>query len=380
MLSEREKAQAQHWLQRIREVAAVLDRELNLMEVCGTHTVAIAQHGLRELLPPGIRLISGPGCPVCVTDGGDIDRLLYLAEQPGVLVATFGDLMRVPGSAGSLQEKKAQGARVQVVYSTLDALKLAEENPHLEVVFAGIGFETTAPTIAVSIEEAQRRGLKNYSVWSLHKLVPPALRVLLEDPAVNIDGFINPGHVCTVLGTAPFEFVAEEYHRPCVVTGFEAVDILEAIFMILEQYRRGEWKVDIQYRRAVRPEGNPTALAYLERFFEPAAARWRGIGTIPDSGLKLRPEWADWDAEKKFPFLGEEMVVDLRESLGQEKQGERAVCFCGAVLKGQKHPFDCPSFGGKCTPWHPVGPCMVSQEGACAAYYRYGAPRQLAQG
>lgn len=373
VLSEQEKAQAQYWLERIREVSEELREEVNLMEVCGTHTVAIAQHGLRELLPPGVRLISGPGCPVCVTASEDIDLLLGLAEQPGVLLATFGDLMRVPGSGGSLQEKKAQGARVQVVYSTLDALKLAEENPGLEVVFAGIGFETTAPTVAVSIEEARRRGIKNYSVWSLHKLVPPALRVLLEDPAVNIDGFINPGHVCTILGTAPFEFVARDYRRPCVVAGFEAVDVLETVFMILDQLRQGEARVDIQYRRAVRPEGNPAALRYMEQFFEPATSRWRGIGAIPGSGLKLRPAWAEWDAEKKFSFLAEKLAEDLEKG---RPVRERAVCLCGAILKGQKHPFDCPSFGEKCTPWHPVGPCMVSQEGACAAYYRYyGAAR-----
>lgn len=362
MLTDMQKRRAGEWLTAIREAAAQLDRPLNLMEVCGTHTVAIAQGGLRELLPPNIRLLSGPGCPVCVTDGRDIDALIELAKMDSVVLATFGDLMRVPGTAGSLQQAKAEGAEVRPVYSTLDALDLAESEPRRQVVFAGIGFETTAPTVAVSIEQAAARGLKNYSVWSLHKTVPPALRALLEDPEVRIDGFINPGHVCTILGPEPFEFVARDYGRPCVIAGFEVNDILEAVWMIIEQHRRQDWRVEIQYRRAVRPGGNPAAREYIERFFNPADTCWRGLGVIPGSGLEIAPSFREWNARERF-------AVSPRAGAGPA--AGRAPCLCGAILKGLKSPHDCPSFGKECTPLQPVGPCMVSLEGACSAYYRF---------
>ncbi|NPV92611.1 MAG: hydrogenase formation protein HypD [Firmicutes bacterium] len=361
MLNDKQKERAQEWIRKIREDASRLDRTINLMEVCGTHTVAIAQHGLRELLPPNVKLLSGPGCPVCVTDGDDIDDLLELAKQPGVTLATFGDLMRVPGDAGNLQESKAQGADVRVVYSTLDALEIAAAEPQRQVVFAGIGFETTAPTVAVSLEQAAARGFKNYSVWSLHKVVPPALKALLDDDQVRIDGFINPGHVCTILGTEPFEFVARDYHRPCVIAGFEANDILETVWMILQQHLRQDWKVEIQYRRAVRPGGNPAARGYLEKVFRLGDAAWRGLGVIPESGLDIAPAYSEWDARKRFQV----------ERPQVRNKGKRAPCLCGAILKGLKDPHDCPSFGQACTPLKPVGPCMVSTEGACAAYYRY---------
>lgn len=362
------KERVQGLLAEINRVAKGVDRPLVLMEVCGTHTVAIAQSGIRDLLPANIRLLSGPGCPVCVTDTADLDAVINLAERPEVILATYGDLIRVPGSVSTLQEKRSQGANVQVVYSALEALQLAERYPHSEVVMAGIGFETTAPATAVVVEQAQQKGLRNFSVFSLHKVVPPALRALLTDPAVNIDAFINPGHVCTILGVEPFRFVAEEFNRPCVVAGFEAADILEAILMILKQYQTQRWQVEIQYRRAVRPEGNQIAQNYLERFFQPVSARWRGLGIIPASGLALRPEFAAWDTEQKLGVSSGETVAG--------KGKKEPACLCGAILKGQKQPGDCPSFGQACTPLRPVGPCMVSTEGACAAHYRFGVGRK----
>lgn len=363
------KRRVQGIIAEINQVAGVIERPLLLMEVCGTHTVAIAQSGIRDLLPANIRLLSGPGCPVCVTDTTDLDAVINLAERPGVILATYGDLIRVPGSASTLQEKRSQGANVQVVYSALEALQIAERNPQAEVVMAGIGFETTAPATAVVVELAQQKDLRNFSVFSLHKVVPPALRALLTDPGVNIDAFINPGHVCTILGVEPFLFVAEEFNRPCVVAGFEPIDILEAILMILKQYLAPSLQVEIQYRRAVRPEGNQIAQGYLERFFQPVSARWRGLGIIPSSGLGLRPEFAAWDTEQKLP------VQPAKTRPTAEKKGP--VCWCGAILKGQKNPGDCPSFGQACTPLRPVGPCMVSTEGACAAHYRFGVGKNM---
>jgi len=370
LLNRVQKERAQGLLVEIEKAAQAIGRSLVLMEVCGTHTVAIAQSGIRDLLPANIRLLSGPGCPVCVTDTADLDDVINLAERPEVIIATYGDLIRVPGSVSTLQEKRSQGANVQVVYSALDALQLAERNPDSEVVMVGIGFETTAPTTAVVLEQAQQKDLRNFSVFSLHKVVPPALRALLTDPEVRLDAFINPGHVCTILGMEPFYFVSEEFHRPCVIAGFEPSDILEAILMILNQHRSGNWKVEIQYRRAVRPEGNQVAKTYLERFFQPVSARWRGLGVIPDSGLALKPEFAAWDTEQKLAGVRTTAATDS----GKRKKGPP--CLCGPILKGQKQPGDCPSFGKACTPLRPVGPCMVSTEGACAAYYRFGVGRK----
>ncbi len=357
--SSREKEYARYLL---RQLHAEARAPLTVMEVCGTHTVAIARSGLRELLPEHIRLISGPGCPVCVTDDHDLDQVWALALQEGVILATFGDMMRVPGTRGSLQEAKGRGADVRVVYSATDALALARENPAAEVVFLGVGFETTVPTVAVAVEQALAEGLENFSVFSLHKLVPPVLEALLEDPEVRIDAFINPGHVCTIIGSTPFEFVAAKYRKPCVITGFEPVDILEALLMIVRQHAEGRAEVEIQYRRAVRPEGNPVARAYIDKYFMPAAARWRGLGVVPASGLELRPEYRALDARTRFPLAVEP---------GRRPRG----CSCGEVLKGVKLPYECPLFGKACTPARPVGPCMVSSEGSCAAYYRYGARR-----
>jgi hydrogenase expression/formation protein HypD len=329
------------------------------MEVCGTHTVAIARSGLRELLPENIHLISGPGCPVCVTDDLDLDIVIALAREPGIIIATFGDMMRVPGTQSSLLEAKSRGADVRMVYSPTDAVEMAIANPGKQVVFLAVGFETTIPTVAVAIEQAVQQDVRNFSIFCLHKLVPPVMEALLTDPDVRLDAFINPGHVCTILGTEPFRFIAEQYGKPCVVTGFEAVDIMESLLMILQQYNEGRPAVEIQYKRGVRPEGNPTARSYIDKYFTPVTANWRGIGEVPASGLALRQEFAGMDARMRFP-------IDVIP-------GKRVMnCSCGEILKGQKLPYECVLFGKACTPMKPVGPCMVSTEGSCAAYYRYG--------
>lgn len=334
-------------------------REVSLMEVCGTHTVAIARSGLRSLFPSNLKLLSGPGCPVCVTAQADIDVVIELARQPGVILTTFGDMMRVPGSESSLQKEKAQGRDVRVVYSPLEALNVARQNPEREIVFLGIGFETTAPAVALTIEQAYVDNITNFCVWSLHKLVGPALDALFSNPQVKIDGLICPGHVSAVTGTAPYEPVVSKYGKPCVITGFETLDLLEGIWLLLRQLSRGVAEIEIQYRRVVRPEGNPVAQAAINRVFVPANARWRGLGTIAASGLEIRDEYGAWDARRKF---------DIPEAEDQVIKG----CRCGDVLRGVVTPYECPLFGQACTPVKPVGPCMVSQEGACAAYYRFG--------
>lgn len=345
---------SQTLLQAIRSTS----REVSLMEVCGTHTMAIARSGIRELLPPNIRLLSGPGCPVCVTSQGDIDTVIELVRQKEVILLTFGDMMRVPGTRSSLQEERSRGADVRVVYSPLEALKIARSNPDREVVFLGIGFETTVPAVAVTLEEAREAGLDNFSLFSLHKLVAPALELIMSDPEIRVDGLICPGHVTAVTGLKHYEALAQNYGKPCVVTGFEALDILEGIVMLLHQMQNSLAKAEIQYKRVVKPEGNPAAMDAIWRVFQTAPSRWRGLGMIPDSGLQLRDEYAAMDARRKF---------NLPEMEDVPIKG----CICGAVLTGKKIPIDCALFGRSCTPLEPVGPCMVSQEGACAAYYRY---------
>ena len=342
-----------------RRLRAYAGRPVNLMEVCGTHTVSIFRHGIRSLLPPNVNMLSGPGCPVCVTANADLDKAIVLAREPGVILATFGDMLKVPGSYSSLREAKAEGANVRVVYSPLDALELARENPTKSVVFYAIGFETTAPVIACSILEAERLGLDNYFIISVHKLIPPAIRVLLDSDDVRIDGFLLPGHVSTIIGSRPYEFIADHYGVAGVITGFEPLDILQGIAMLLDQIADGEARIAIQYRRAVRPEGNVKALEYLHRLFEPCDAEWRGLGLIPESGLRLREEYAAFDAERRFEING----PPPREHPG---------CRCGDVLRGAATPPECPLFAKACTPEHAVGPCMVSSEGTCAAWYRYG--------
>jgi len=333
-------------------------QEMVLMEVCGTHTMNIARFGLRELLPKSIRLISGPGCPVCVTPNRTMDHAIELSRKKDVILAIFGDMLRVPGSSSSLEKERSKGADVRVVASTLDALRLAQKYPDKKVVFVGVGFETTAPTVAVSILEAHRLGLTNYFVLSAHKIMPPALKALSTGPE-KPDGYILPGHVTTILGTSFYHALVQEYRVACAVAGFEPVDILEGILMLVKQIRSSTPKVDVAYRRAILPEGNPTALHILRTVFEPCDSEWRGLGLIPESGLKIREKFSMYDAEKQIS-------VEVEET--REPEG----CLCGAVLKGKTRPSECPLFGTQCTPENPIGACMVSSEGTCAAYFRYG--------
>ncbi|MGD8352042.1 MAG: hydrogenase formation protein HypD [Nitrospirota bacterium] len=343
----------------IRVLAGRIGRPLKLMEVCGTHTVAIFRHGIRGLLPGGITLLSGPGCPVCVTSISDVDTAVALAKTPGVALVTFGDMMRVPGGRTSLYGARAEGADVRVVYSPLDALAMARKERDRRVVFFATGFETTSPLVAATVKTARKEGLGNFFVYPAHKLVPPALRALLDAPEVKVDGFILPGHVSTIIGLRAYGFLAGEYGVPSVVTGFSARDILEGILMLLEQIVSGRPAVGNQYEGVVREEGNPAAVAAIEEVFEPSGAYWRGIGPIPKSGLSLRAELSALDIRNVIP-------IDVPE------HPEPRACSCGEVLRGLKLPTDCPLFGRACTPESPVGACMVSTEGSCAAYYRYG--------
>lgn len=349
---------AKRLIDKITEVAGALEREVKLMEVCGTHTVAIAKHGLRAVMPENVTLLSGPGCPVCVTANADIDMAIEIGRQDGVILATFGDMMKVPGSFSSLSKEKAEGRDIRVVYSPLDALTLAQENPDLHVAFLGVGFETTAPTVASAIETARNRGLENFSVLNLHKTVPFALRALVDDPEVQVAGFILPGHVSTIIGLNPYAFLASEYGVPSVIAGFEPLDVLQAIWMLLQQLHEGESKVEIAYKRGVMPTGNQTALKKIDDVFEPADSDWRGIGIIPGTGMKIREEFAQYDATKRVPVTPPEP---------KDIPG----CQCGDVLRGVVLPFECRLFAKACTPENPIGPCMVSSEGSCAAYYRY---------
>jgi hydrogenase expression/formation protein HypD len=327
-----------------------------LMEVCGTHTVAIARHGLPEALPEGVRLISGPGCPVCVTPQDQIDLFIALGSVEGVTLATFGDMVGVPGTTKTLAQARAEGADVLVVYSPMDAVEAAVQRPERQVVFFGIGFETTAPAVALAMLEAQRRGLANFSVLCAHKLIPPALAALL-DSDVRVDGFICPGHVSVIIGSNAYESVAAR-GKPCVVTGFEPADVLGAVRMLLTQLAEGKSEVECEYVRAVRPEGNPKAQELLARVFRAADTRWRGLGTIPGSGYDLAEEFAEFDAARRF-------------EIEQPRSAEPKGCRCGDVLRGAIDPPECPRFGQSCTPRKPVGSCMVSSEGACQAWYRY---------
>jgi hydrogenase expression/formation protein HypD len=334
-----------------------------LMEICGTHTVAIRRSGLRALLPKRVRLVSGPGCPVCVTSQGVIDALVTLSGHPGVIVATFGDMIRVPGTRSSLEREKATGGHVAIVYSVLEALDLARQRPDQHVVFAAVGFETTAPGTAVAVEMARQEGLKNFSILSAHKWVVPAMDALLAGGEVRIDGFICPGHVSVVIGTHAYEGVAARFHRPCVVAGFTAEQVLAGVAAILRQLSEGRAVVENVYQDAVRPEGNPAALATIGRVFEPTAAAWRGMGTIPASGMALRQEFAEYDTARRLGLEWPPSEVDISEH----------GCRCGDVIRGAIEPHDCPLFGKVCTPANPIGPCMVSREGSCQAEYKYGA-------
>lgn len=332
--------------------------QATLMEVCGTHTVAIARNGLRTMMPEGIRLASGPGCPVCVTSNKDIDTVIALSRVPGVTIATFGDMTRVPGSTSSLLKEQAQGRSINIVYSPLDALTLAKENPDEQIVFVGVGFETTTPLVAMAIKRAKAMGLKNFSVFVAHKNMPGALETIVADPALKIDALILPGHVSTIIGVKPYEFLAQKYGIPGVITGFEPVDVLQGIAMIMHQLHEGRAEIEIAYSRGVMKEGNPVALAAIEEVFETVDATWRGLGVIPGSGYAIRDEYKEFDAFARFSPEVEPT---------QEPKG----CRCGDVLRGIMAPNECPLFRKVCTPENPIGPCMVSSEGSCAAYFRY---------
>lgn len=332
--------------------------DARLMEVCGTHTVAVFRHGIKSLLPAGLKMLSGPGCPVCVTSVKDVDTAIAIASREDVIFATFGDMMRVPGGKKSLTDAKAEGADIRIVYSPLDCLKISLENANKKVVFFSAGFETTAPSEAATILEAETRGINNFCMFPVNKLVPPALEALMQSDEVKIDGFMLPGHVSTIIGSKPYEFIASKYSKPCVITGFGAEDILSGIAMLLRQISEGKAAVEIQYKSAVRVEGNQRALDIMNEFFETCDSYWRGIGIIKDSGLRLRKKWSHRNAEDLFDLN----VPDMPEPKG---------CMCGMVLRGIKTPEECPLFGRACTPDRPVGACMVSTEGSCAAYYRY---------
>lgn len=342
----------------IHKINATSKQPVRLMEVCGTHTVSIFRSGIRSVLPPTISLLSGPGCPVCVTDQREIDAFIELARMDNVILTTFGDLMRVPGSTSSLQKQRADGKDVRVVYSTMDALEIARKNPNKRVVFLGVGFETTTPTIAAAIVSAARLQVTNFSVISAHKLVPPALETLMKLKDVQLDGFLLPGHVSVIIGTNAYQPFFDHYQTPCVVAGFEPTDILQAIVMLVEQIEGGRPRLENAYPRAVTPDGNMAALKIIDEVFEPADASWRGIGVITNSGLKIRQTYAAHDAQRLF---------DIQVPEPQIPQG----CACGEILTAQKIPPDCKLYATVCTPTNPVGPCMVSTEGTCAAYYKY---------
>lgn len=334
-------------------------KPVRLMEFCGGHTVTIFKHGIRQLLPPTIEMLSGPGCPVCVTSNVDLDKAIALARLPDVIITTFGDMVRVPGSYSSLAQVKAEGADVRIVYSTQDALNIARNNPSRSVVFLGIGFETTAPTVAASILEATQEGINNYYVLSLHKLCPPVIKAILDSGEVRLDGIICPGHVSAIIGSYPYRFVPRDYGIACVISGFEPLDVLLCVDMLVAQIESGKPRVEIAYRRGVRPEGNQRALEVLNQVFEPCDASWRGIGVVPQSGLMLQEKYRRFDAEHAFKIE----IEPPREPEG---------CLCGEVLRGVKTPPDCKLFRRVCSPEHPVGPCMVSSEGSCSTYYQYG--------
>ena len=334
-------------------------KPVRLMEFCGGHTVTIFKHGIRQLLPPTIEMLSGPGCPVCVTANGDLDKAIALARLPDVIITSFGDMVRVPGSYSSLAEVKAEGADVRIVYSTQDALNIARNNPSKSVVFLGIGFETTAPTIAASILEATQQRIDNYYVLSLHKLCPPVIKAILDAGEVRLDGIICPGHVSAIIGSYPYHFVPRDYGIACVISGFEPLDVLLCVDMLVAQIESGKPGVEIAYRRGVRPEGNQRALEVMNQVFEPCDASWRGIGVVPQSGLMLRKKYRRFDAEQAFE-------IELEPP--REPEG----CLCGDILRGVKTPPDCKLFRRVCSPEHPVGPCMVSSEGSCSTYYQYG--------
>jgi hydrogenase expression/formation protein HypD len=353
------KADSARLIKLLHQLAAKLsDRAIQIMEVCGTHTVTAQREGVHGLLPKNVRLISGPGCPVCVTPAGYIEQAVQLSLEHGVHIATYGDMLRVPGVTMSLEDARRQGAKVSIVYSVRDALQIARKNPQQKVVFLGIGFETTTPPTAFAVKTAQAEGLSNFLVFSAHKLIIPAMQVLLDDPKLAIDGFIGPGHVSVIIGCDAYDVVASKYHRPCVIAGFDGNQMLMALVRILTQLVAGEARIQSVYRDRITDKGNVAAQQIINEVFTPADSRWRGFGTIPQSGLNLREEFTALDAR---------YVFQLPEPQDHEPTG----CLCANIVKGMNLPTDCPLFANRCTPASPLGACMVSREGACSAFYRF---------
>lgn len=349
------------------QIGSLTERPLKLMEVCGGHTHTIFKYGIEDLLPANIEMIHGPGCPVCVIPLGRVDDAIAIASEPDVVFTTFGDAMRVPGSKTSLLDAKARGADVRMVYSPLDALKIAKRSPERQVVFLGLGFETTAPSTAMTVLQAAKEGVENFSVFCNHITIIPAIKAMLDSPDLKLDGFIGPGHVSTVIGTQCYEFVPHEYGKPIVVSGFEPLDVLQSVYMIVKQIVQGRAEVENQYSRIVNRRGNTRALQALFEVFEPRDYfEWRGLGSIAHSGMKLRRKYSGFDAELKFSVPG------LRIA-------DPKACQCGEILKGVKKPWECKVFGTACTPETPIGSCMVSSEGACAAYYNFGRLSKIAE-
>lgn len=342
----------------LEEIKKTVTRPWTIMEVCGGQTHSLVKNGLLNLLPESINMVHGPGCPVCVTPVSLIDRAIYLAEDKGVVLCSYGDMLRVPGSRKSLLSAKAGGADIRMMYSPLEAVKIARENPDREVVFFAVGFETTAPANALSVIQAHQLGLKNYSILASHVLVPPAMEAVLNDPDSRIQAFLAAGHVCTIMGMEEYDPLVRKYQVPIVITGFEPVDLLQGILMVVRQLEKGEARLENQYARMVRQDGNQSAKETIERVFEVTDRFWRGMSIIPDSGYEVREAFAGFDAVKKF-------------SLQVEEAGEETECIAGEIMKGLKKPFQCPNFGVKCTPENPLGAPMVSSEGACAAYYHF---------
>jgi hydrogenase expression/formation protein HypD len=349
------------------EITRMTTKPLKIMEVCGGHTHTIFKYGIEDLLPDNITMIHGPGCPVCVIPLGRVDDSISIALQPDVIFTTFGDMMRVPGSKTNLLDAKARGADVRMVYSPLDALKIAKKNPDRQVVFLALGFETTAPSTAMTILQAAKDNIENFSVFCNHITIVPALKAMLDSPDLQLDGFIGPGHVSTVIGTRPYEFVAQEYGKPVAVSGFEPLDILQSIYMVVKQVVEGRAEIENQYARCITRGGNKKALEVLSEVFAPRDYfEWRGLGSIAHSGMKLKPKYAAFDAELKYSVPGMRIA-------------DPKACQCGEILKGVKKPWECKVFGTACTPETPIGSCMVSSEGACAAYYNFGRLSKIAE-
>ncbi len=346
-----------------KEIARLSEgQSIRLMEVCGTHTVAIFKAGIRQLLPENVELVSGPGCPVCVTPNEYLDTAIAYSKQPEVIITTFGDMLKVPGSSSTLAAQKAIGADIRILYSPLESLEIAKENPDKKVIFLAVGFETTAPLAAATILMAKESGITNFYVLSAHKLVPPALEILLKGENCRVDGFLLPGHVSAMIGLRPYEFLIEEFQIPAVVAGFEPLDILQSIYLLVKQIHEGVATLENQYSRIVAAKGNEVACQTLYKVYERADTVWRGIGNLPASGLRVREEYSAFDAQRNIP-----VTVEITK--------EHAGCRCGEVLQGIVLPTDCPLFGKNCIPEHPIGSCMVSVEGTCAAWYKYGAGR-----